>query len=205
VVGPSSCGKSTFIKNLLENAKITFNPPPKHIFWHYGEIIPSEKLPDVKYKKGLPTSESIPVQSVVILDDLMIEAANSALVTQLFTRVAHHRECAIIYITQNLYHQSSQNRTRNLNVHYLILFKSVRDTTIIQTLARQMYPGKSNFLIEAYKDATSKPYGYLFIDFHTETPDYLRVRTNIILGDEIIVYINNNDYDNLYKDDDTSI
>ena len=131
----------------------------------------------------------------------MIESANNSLITQLFTRVAHHRECAVIYITQNLYHQSTQNRTRNLNVHYLMLFKSVRDTTIIQTLSRQMYPGNNNFLIDAFKDATSNPYGYLFIDFTPETPDYLRVKTNVILGDYITVYINNSDYEKLIKND----
>ena len=44
-----------------------------------------------------------------------------------------------------------------------------------------MYPGKNNFLIDAYKDATEKQaYGYLFIDLYQDTPPELRVRSKIL-------------------------
>ena len=51
--------------------------------------------------------------------------------------------------------------------------------------------GNSNFLINAFNDAISKPYGYLFLDLRSETLDKLRVRSNIFYGkDDMIVYIN---------------
>ena len=81
----------------------------------------------------------------------MQESANDTSITNLFTIVAHHRNC---FITQNMYHQSLQNKTRNLNVHYLVFFKNVRDTTVIQTLARQM---NNKMLIEVFKDITKIP------------------------------------------------
>ena len=53
-----------------------------------------------------------------------------------------------------------------------------------------MYPKQGNFLIDAFRDATSRPHGYLFINLRQECPENLRIRGNI-LSDEIDVYINN--------------
>ena len=56
-------------------------------------------------------------------------------------------------------------------------------------LARQMYPGKSAFMIEEFENAASVPYGYLLIDLNQETDDKLRLRTGIIPGDVQYVYL----------------
>ena len=42
-----------------------------------------------------------------------------------------------------------------------------------------MYPNKSAFAVEAYKDATREPYSYLFVDLRPEQNEELRLRTNI--------------------------
>jgi hypothetical protein len=72
----------------------------------------------------------------------------------------------------------------NLNMPYLVLFKNPRDAGQVATLARQMYPGKSKFVLEAFDDATKKPYGYLFVDLKPDTDDAHRIRTNIFPDDE---------------------
>jgi hypothetical protein len=105
-------------------------------------------------------------------------------VTQIFTKGSHHRNLSVVYLTQNLFHSSRHNRTINLNTHYLILFKNPRDVTQISYLARQMYPTNPKFLIESFQDATSKAYGYLFIDLKPETEETLRVRANIFDDDD---------------------
>ena len=63
----------------------------------------------------------------------------------------------------------------SLNAHYLVIFKNPRDANQLATLARQMYPGNSKFLIEAFGDATRKPYGYLLIDLKPDTEDRIRI------------------------------
>jgi hypothetical protein len=73
---------------------------------------------------------------------------------------------------------------RNLNTHYIVLFKNPRDAVQVSTLARQMYPGKSKFVVEAYEDATKEPYGYLLIDLKPETDDSYRIRTRIFPDDD---------------------
>lgn len=42
------------------------------------------------------------------------------------------------------------------NCHYFLLFKNLRDNTVITNLAKQMYHNLTHFLTEAFKDATEK-------------------------------------------------
>ena len=77
----------------------------------------------------------------------------------------------------------------SLNSYYIVLFKNTRDATQVANLARQMYPDKSAFMMEAFKNATSAPYGYLLIDLKQETDDKLRLRTGIFPEDVQYVYL----------------
>ena len=70
-----------------------------------------------------------------------------------------------------------------------MLFISPRDQTVIHTLARQMYPGCGKYLIEAYQDATQKPYTYLFIDLRPQTDDMYRLRSNKFPDEQQAVYV----------------
>ena len=53
----------------------------------------------------------------------------------------------------------------------MVVFKNPRDASQMSHLARQMYPGRVKFVQEAFKDATSVPYGYLLVDLKQDTPD----------------------------------
>ena len=57
--------------------------------------------------------------------------------------------------------------------------KSPGDKLGIQNLAKQLYPGNTAFFLKAYADATEKPYSYLIVDISMETPDNMRLRTDI--------------------------
>lgn len=189
VCGASKCGKTTFTNKLLENYHLHFNPIPERIIWFYGEIKPSKTLPNVSYE--LFTEEKlndITEKSVIVLDDLMMETSKSDKFTNLFTRISHHRKCFIIFITQNLFHASKNNRTRNLSTHYLVLFKNPRDLIQIEVLQRQT---GLKFLKAAFDDATeNQAYAYLLLDFQAFTPCFLRVRTGILSDETHIVYTN---------------
>jgi len=94
-----------------------------------------------------------------------------------------------MYLTQNLFHQIKQQHTISLNAHYLVVLKSPRDSSRIQHLARQMFPKRSKVLLEAYRDAALGSHGYLLIDLHQDTPEHLRLRTNIFPFETQIVYV----------------
>jgi len=125
--------------------------------------------------------------ALLIIDDLMHETDET--VAKLFTRGSHHKNVSVVYLAQNLFPKNKFARTISLNAHYMFLFKNPRDATQFATLARQMYPHKSQFAVEAYKDATREPYSYLLVDLRPEQDDDLRLRTNIFPGETHYVYV----------------
>ena len=94
-----------------------------------------------------------------------------------------------MYIVQNLFGKNKEQRTISLNSHYLVVFKNPRDASQVTHLAKQMYPGKTKYLQEAFKKATSIPHGYLLIDLRQETPDHLRLRTRVFPDQSQVVYV----------------
>ena len=160
-------------------------PAPEKILYCYGEFQPSfSEFPEVEFHEGLPDVSRFDGRQrvLLIIDDLMNEADQN--VCNLFTKLSHHRSASVVFITQNLYYRNRFVRTMNLNTQYIVMFKNPRDANQMTTLARQMYPGKSKFVIEAFKDATKNPYGYLLIDLKPETDERYRIRTNIFPDDD---------------------
>ena len=100
-------------------------------------------------------------------------------VTTLFTKKSHHRNTSVLYLVQNLFPKNKESRTINLNSQYMVEFKNPRDASQMSHLARQMYTGRAKFVQEAFKDATSIPYGYLLVDLKQDTPEDMRLRTAI--------------------------
>ena len=197
VVGPSGSGKTLFVTQLLSQNKDYFIRKVKNIYWlqgvddgKKGQTKESLKnLRNVRFLKGFEKGwMDLPqLDDAIVIDDLFSEANKEAHFNNLFTKIARHRGVTVIFITQNLFHQGGQHRTRNLNVHYLIIFKNPRDSSAINYIGRHAYPSNAKFLINAYEDATRlKPHGYLFIDFTQECPEEMRVRSDIF--NEMIVY-----------------
>jgi len=186
VAGPSTSGKTVFVTRLIQYKKQLFRKPITGVKWFYspeGGPPPS----GVTAIKGMSDqwTDFINPWDIVVIDDLLIETASNKLLTAAFTRLAHHKPCTLVYITQNLFHKAADARTRSLNMHYLVMMKNPRDATQISHIARQMYPNASEALVEVYRSVTANsPYSYLLIDFHQDTPTELRIRTNIFPDDE---------------------
>lgn len=200
LAGPSNCGKSYFIKNLLENTQTTLNVVFDNIVFFYAcwQTMYTDMLkryPFIKFVEGLPSNladdELLPLNknNLVIVDDLMSDACNDKEMAHAFTRYVHHRNLSIIYIMQNLFCQGKSSRTITLNAKYIVLFKNPRDKLQIAILARQMYPGKASFFMEAYEDATKVPYGYLVVDLNTDTLESCRLRTGLFPPDLPACYV----------------
>lgn len=191
VAGPSGSGKTVFVSQLVNYRQTLFQHNIPSVKWFYsgegGAPFTSKDVTAIKLDDGLQQgwTDVIMPWDMVVLDDLMMETAGDKSLTAAFTRLAHHKPCTLVYITQNLFHKSADSRTRSLNMHYLVLMKNPRDATQISQLARQMYPGASEALIEVYRRVTNTtPYSYIFIDFHQDTPNELRIRTNIFPNDD---------------------
>ena len=106
-------------------------------------------------------------------------SAYTKAVCELFTKGSHHKNLSVILITQNVFHQGKFCRDISLNCKYLVLFNNPRDKSQIYPLARQIFPENSGSFVKVYKEATSKPFGYLFLDLTQTTNDILRFQTDI--------------------------
>jgi len=191
IAGPTTCGKSTFMKDLLSHPQF-IKPQPKQILWCYGTddnsdnldqfkgIIQSSKLP-IRFHKGIPDVNNITSDDhmFIVLDDLMQKAGKSNEITKLFTLGMHHKNISVALIVQNVFYQAAAMRNISLNCHYFVLFKNPRDGRQIKYLSNQIFPNNPKYLTDAFQKATERPFGYLIIDLTQQTPDNLRVLTNL--------------------------
>jgi hypothetical protein len=193
ISGPSSCGKTVFLLNIIKHRNKMFDVKFKDIIWCFGEsgAVPSEIARDksIKVFEGIPSYQDIAENNdfslprLVVLDDLQREENKTKNVVDFFTRGSHHRNISVFLIMQNLFSQGPNKRDLSLNASYIISFKQPRDRMQIKYLARQVWPEDPKFVTEAYGDATSEAHGYLVFDLKQQTPDAQRLCTNILPGD----------------------
>lgn len=200
VVGPSGSGKTYFTCQLLSNKK-TFEKPVKNIYWHSGvaegeagaTLGALKKLKNLRLVQGLPAgwTDKPKTGDVIVIDDLFEEVNQDAnTCNQLFTKIARHRGVTVVFLTQNLFHAGGKHRTRNLNTHYLVIFKNPRDRTVIDFVARQAFPQNRKFLMDVFDEITKNmSHSYVFLDFTQDCPDDLRVQTDLFNTKEgVLVY-----------------
>ena len=184
ISGPTGCGKTVFAKRFVNNINRMMDPIPERIIWYYSEYqTVFGTVNNVEFVEGLPDIDVLnPYERhLVIIDDQMTE--NNKDIVTLFTKKSHHRNISVMYLVQNLFYQTKEHRNISLNAHYIVLFRNRRDSSQVDRLGKQIFPGKSKWdLGEAYRKATSKPYGYLLVDLKPETKDYLQLRTDIFPG-----------------------
>lgn len=189
--GPSGVGKSYFLKLLLSKHTLIIQPAIDKVVWFYSIYQPLyDEIPNVTFVEGFPSDYKsyLGTRTLFIVDDLVEEYGNSKDLLALYTKASHHLNISIFTITQNIFHKGSAYREISLNSHYMFLFKCRRDINQIAHLAKQLYPRKTKFFLEAYEDATKKPYGYLLVDMKPNTEETFRLRTNILPGEFMCIY-----------------
>ena len=175
VSGPSRCGKTFFISELLENIETFSKNPPKTILYIYkvwqtkfdemksvvdGFIEDNENV--VHQIKELALGQRI----FVIFDDL-INSKSLVDIATLFTVDGRHMNMSMAFLTQRMFVNNEHFRQISQNCDYFCIFKNPRNSSEIRTLAQQLTPGSLD-LIEIYKEATKNPFSYLLINLTQE-------------------------------------
>ena len=173
---------------LIDNASSLISPPPAKTVYFYGEYQQLfNQYPHTEFHQGLPNIEDFDGKepTLVIIDDLMQETNET--VANIFTKSSHHRNISVVFLAQNFFPKNKFARTMSLDAYYMVLFKNPKDVSQFANLARQMYPKKSQFAVETYRDATRERYSYLLVDL----PPGRRVATEnkLFPGETHYVYV----------------
>ena len=151
--GPSQCGKTYFIKRLIENNDCIFHPPFTKLLYYYSSayqdifddiiafINKNKHQSSLKEYEFIQCTKRIPSmseirkkigeQTLVILDDLMLTAVfdkeNNQRINELVTRDCHHEKISLIFTCQNLNQGNGKLRTVRMNSQYLVVFNNLAD------------------------------------------------------------------------------
>ena len=194
VAGGSGSGKSYFVKQLVE--KSHFESPFDHISYVYPDYLdecPTEFDVDqnIESLAGLPDKSyftALKPNSLVILDDLMVEASKCEDLTKLFTVIARKKNISIILIVQNIYQQGRQFRNIRLNATGIVLFKFYGGLDSNYRLLRDL--GMSSLVPkETFDSIYADRYKYIYLDLHPNRQyEFSSARGNIFDKNYSIFY-----------------
>ena len=205
LVGGSQSGKTWLVKDLMQVRKHIFDPPPREIIFCYTawqkiyDELQGELQDTITFRTDIPSKQELldmyekdPGHRILILDDKMTvlrDSPEGRNVVEIVTIVAHHCCFSCFVLTQNLFHSSIQ-REISLNCQYLVLFRNSRSYQQIRTLGSQLMKGQLDYFVDAYEKATTnRKFGYLWIDLCPETNPKYKLKSCILPGDDLLVYL----------------
>ena len=128
VVGPSQCGKTHFIHQLLTHMCIAYpDKKPIKVCWYYNQWQPRydeiqrDLRGKIRFVQGVPEFEEdlsdikTSRHTIIVLDDLMAEAKDSPVVSKLFTQ-GRHRNASVILLLQNMFPKGKYNTDCKIQV-----------------------------------------------------------------------------------------
>ncbi len=189
VAGPTGCGKTSWVQKLL-SCKNNFTEPVRSVLYCYGVYQPrytqmAKTIPNVTFHRGLPNKQTVDelknsnYLDILVLDDLMEYILDNVEAQTLFTKYCHHYNITTIFLTQNVLAQGRCARNISLNTLMLVMFQNHRDRNQALTMAKQQSPRNPDLFLQAFEDATQRPFGYLVIDCTPHCHNSQRWRTCI--------------------------
>lgn len=134
IVGPTECGKTYFVEQLLTEPCIYYpTKKPRTITWNYSQWQPRYQQLKSTLKKDITFSQGIPEMSedlrdidpnynnILIFDDLMAKAVDSPLLPHLFSK-GRQRNASTILLLQNMFPKGKLNTDISRNAQYTVMF-----------------------------------------------------------------------------------
>ena len=179
-IGPTMAGKTSYIANIIKYRHQVIQPNVQRVIYSYKKYQPMfDAMKDVEFVQGMNFTLDRSIPTLLIIDDQLSDCNPD--ITDLFAVGAHHDNCSIIFVSQVMFFQDKAYRYACQNAMYMILFRSPRCKAQIGHLARQMFDGKkAKDMVAAFDNATSQPFSNLIVDCRPDTPDILRLRSNIL-------------------------
>ena len=206
--GYSQSGKTYLLKNMLLNMDAVFNPAPHRVIYVYTIFQDAyreleKNLGDrIQFRTDIPTKEELVqyyeetgMSTMLCLDDKLGSLDNGKSgrnLVELTCVVAHHCKVSIVYLLQNLYHNTDSSREVALNSSVIILFKNERSASQVRKLAGQIFPGNIKYFLHSYELATARPHGYLVVDLTNNLDKKFKLRSHILPAEDLRIYLPSN-------------
>ena len=181
VVGPTQCGKTYFVQQVLTKNCIEYpSEKPTQIYWFYNQWQPRYDALKRALKKRIVFTQGLPdlsedlheinpeYNNILVFDDLMSQAIDSPVLSKLFTQ-GKHRNASVILLLQNMFPKGKFNTDISRNAQYVVLFRSPSDRKQIGIVAERMFDKNRKNFMTAYYHETERPYGYVVIDNQPKT------------------------------------
>ena len=191
VVGPSQCGKTHFVHQLLTHKRIAYpDKRPVMVCWLYNQWQPRYEEIQRALKKKIRFAQGLPElkedlsnitssrHTIIVMDDLMAQAIDSPVVSKLFTQ-GRHRNASVILLLQNMFPKGKYNTDISRNATYKVLFRSPGDRKQIDIMAEQTFAKDRPRFMQAFNQETDQPYGYIVVDNHPRTTSEHQVVGNV--------------------------
>ena len=142
--GPTGCGKTTWIVELLRHHDELCTHTSKKLIWIYGveqsdlfETIRKIWLPrQYEFGDGCPDDLLTRLEqtsdhgSLCIFHDVMNEVSSNSTVSKSFTCGKSHLGCSLVLMLQNIFPKATQSRTISINAQHQVLFHNPRDLSL---------------------------------------------------------------------------
>lgn len=194
VVGPSGSGKTYRTCDILrlKDQMLEGGAKIKNVIFCYAAWQPIyERLRKegvvTRFIKKKPTSEEFVRLvrdykdrggSIVVIDDFMTQIDQD--LVDIVTVQSRHHNTSTFILFQSLFPPNKLARQISLNVKYLHIHKNPRENAQIQTLARQLSPQNSKWIVEAYHKVTEAPHQCFLIDLTQQCEEKLRYRSHYL-------------------------
>ena len=152
--GPSRCGKTFFVADLLQNLPTISKDPASFIIyvyktwqWKFDEM---KHLVHVFIEDDENVVEKIKEyasgQSILVVFDDMINSKSLNTLALLFTVAGRHMNMSLVFLTQRMFVNDEYFCQISQNCDYFIVFKNPRNSSEIRTLAHQFTPGSKHLI-----------------------------------------------------------
>ena len=189
-VGATQSGKTRLCLHLFTHPEL-FDPKPSRILFHYDQFQDSyleakESLAlqgiELLLYKGCDnvTLDSIEKQSghtILLIDDFSEHTSSSHEIARITTN-GRHKNLSLWLIWHSLFSKHAASRIICQNIRMFFFLPSLRLESQLRTFGSQL--GMKNRLLSAYNRCLEEEgYRYLLVDVGPNTPDILRLRSNI--------------------------
>ena len=154
IFGPSQCGKSTFVKQLLKYRDVCFSRQFDQVYYCMPESGSVNKqsflqelrdvCPTIMVFHGIPSFRQEMLvdgkeDKLVILDDLSAGLLNEKANVDMMTHDSHHSRISVIYSSQNYYENSKFANSFQRQLTHKVIFDQATELTVLRNISTQMF------------------------------------------------------------------